>query len=141
MMGDRISPTSELTIAPKAAPTITPMARSTAFPRSANFLNSSIMGRSRVLTQAAPAVRHSRARQRSGLTAERRFKLPSLKLPKVGPKPTQGGTAPRNDGEMDAAPAKLGLSGIAFKVMGLAGRRPRRSLNYHLNGLMVQWPS
>jgi len=31
MIGDMISPTNELTIAPKAAPMMTPMARSTAF--------------------------------------------------------------------------------------------------------------
>src|ERR1700733_12082596 len=38
-----MSPTSELTIAPKAAPMITPTARSTTLPRIANFLNSSSM--------------------------------------------------------------------------------------------------
>src|SRR4051812_4054706 len=37
------SDTIELTIAPKAAPMITPTARSTTLPFSANFLNSSIM--------------------------------------------------------------------------------------------------
>src|SRR5437660_1740868 len=36
-----MSPTNELTIAPNAAPIMTPMARSTTLPRSANFLNSS----------------------------------------------------------------------------------------------------
>jgi hypothetical protein len=35
--------TSEVTIAPKAAPMITPTARSTTLPRIANFLNSSSM--------------------------------------------------------------------------------------------------
>ncbi len=39
--GMKMSWTAELTIAPKAAPMITPTARSTTFPRSANFLNSS----------------------------------------------------------------------------------------------------
>src|SRR5262245_59623607 len=51
MAGVRMSPTSELTIAPKAAPMITPMARSTALPRNANFLNSSSMR----CSHAAPA--------------------------------------------------------------------------------------
>src|SRR5262245_61942250 len=37
------SPTSEFTIPEKAAPMITPTARSTTLPRSANFLNSSSM--------------------------------------------------------------------------------------------------
>jgi len=46
MIGDKMSPTSELTIAPNAAPMMTPMAKSTAFPRSANFLNSSSICRS-----------------------------------------------------------------------------------------------
>src|SRR5215467_2559995 len=103
-MGDMISPTSELTMAPKAAPMITPMARSTAFPRSENFLNSSIMGRSRVLIQAAPAVRHSRARRRSRV------------YPQIGGLNCQvlwGGTAPRNDGETDTAPKKLGLREVS----------------------------
>src|SRR5581483_9911315 len=38
-----MSPTSELTMPVKAAPMITPMARSTTLPRSANFLKSSSM--------------------------------------------------------------------------------------------------
>src|SRR5262247_2519873 len=41
MIGMMISATSDATIAPKAAPMITPTARSTTLPRSANFLNSS----------------------------------------------------------------------------------------------------
>src|SRR5262249_58027559 len=51
MTGVRMSPTSELTMAPKAAPMITPIARSTALPRNANFLNSSSMR----CSHAAPA--------------------------------------------------------------------------------------
>src|SRR5882672_12608236 len=43
MIGMMTSPTSELTMAPKAAPMITPTARSTTLPRRANFLKSSIM--------------------------------------------------------------------------------------------------
>src|SRR6476469_7642047 len=38
------SPTSEFTIPEKAAPMMTPTARSTTLPRSANFLNSSSIG-------------------------------------------------------------------------------------------------
>src|SRR4051794_22191808 len=45
MTGVMMSTTSELTIAPKAAPMITPMARLTTLPRNANFLNSSSMAR------------------------------------------------------------------------------------------------
>src|ERR1700733_973620 len=41
MSGMMMSPTSELTMAPKAAPMMTPTARSTTLPRMANFLNSS----------------------------------------------------------------------------------------------------
>src|SRR6187399_3064069 len=41
MIGMIRSATSELTIAPNAAPMITPTARSTTLPRIANFLNSS----------------------------------------------------------------------------------------------------
>jgi len=41
MGGMMISLTSELTILPKAAPMITPMARSSTLPRMANSLNSS----------------------------------------------------------------------------------------------------
>src|SRR5215831_4280058 len=44
MIGMMMSPTSELTMAPNAAPMITPMARSTTLPRRANFLKSSSMG-------------------------------------------------------------------------------------------------
>src|SRR6185437_1639182 len=40
MIGMMMSVTSESTILPKAAPMITPMARSTTLPRNANFLNS-----------------------------------------------------------------------------------------------------
>jgi hypothetical protein len=40
MTGMMMSPTSELTIPPNAAPMITPMARSTTLPRMANSLNS-----------------------------------------------------------------------------------------------------
>src|SRR5690606_32315008 len=40
MIGMNTSPTSESTILPKAAPMITPMARSTTLPRNANCLNS-----------------------------------------------------------------------------------------------------
>jgi hypothetical protein len=40
MIGIMTSPTSEFMMPEKAAPMITPMARSTTFPRSANFLNS-----------------------------------------------------------------------------------------------------
>src|ERR1051326_4284268 len=40
MMGFRISLTSDVTILPKAAPMITPTARSITFPRAINFLNS-----------------------------------------------------------------------------------------------------
>ena len=40
MIGMMMSLTSESTILPKAAPMITPMARSTTLPRIANFLNS-----------------------------------------------------------------------------------------------------
>src|SRR5262249_5773672 len=43
MIGMMTSPTSDETIAPKAAPMMTPTARSTTLPRSANFLNSSNM--------------------------------------------------------------------------------------------------
>src|SRR5215813_7341147 len=123
-MGDMISPTSELTMAPKAAPMITPMARSTAFPRSANFLNSSIMGRSRVLIQAAPAVRHSRARHRSGLpqigglNCPRRLKSAKADLVARARNPyplavVMGpGFAP--DRQRDGyAPAKLGLREVS----------------------------
>src|SRR3974390_2944208 len=41
MMGMMMSLTSDVTMAPNATPMITPTARSTTFPRSANFLNSS----------------------------------------------------------------------------------------------------
>src|SRR5258708_25286333 len=41
MIGIRTSATSDCTMPPKAAPMTTPTARSTTFPRSANFLNSS----------------------------------------------------------------------------------------------------
>ncbi len=44
--GMKMSWTAELTMAPKAAPMITPTARSTTFPRSANFLNSSSIAES-----------------------------------------------------------------------------------------------
>src|SRR5215208_5545506 len=44
MIGMKMSPTSESTMRPKAAPMITPMARSTTLPFSANFLNSSSIG-------------------------------------------------------------------------------------------------
>src|SRR6187200_1571907 len=37
----KMSPTSDVTIAPNAAPMMTPTARSTTLPRMANFLNSS----------------------------------------------------------------------------------------------------
>src|ERR1700686_1716745 len=40
-MGITISPTSDWTMPPKAAPMMTPTARSTTLPRNANFLNSS----------------------------------------------------------------------------------------------------
>src|SRR5579871_2527112 len=40
MIGMMMSVTSESTILPKAAPMITPIARSTTLPRNANFLNS-----------------------------------------------------------------------------------------------------
>src|SRR5439155_14581008 len=40
MIGMMMSATTELTIAPKAAPMMTPIARSTTLPRMANFLNS-----------------------------------------------------------------------------------------------------
>src|SRR6185437_13542322 len=40
IIGMMMSVTSESTILPKAAPMITPMARSTTLPRNANFLNS-----------------------------------------------------------------------------------------------------
>src|SRR5215211_124746 len=43
MIGMKMSPTSESTMRPKAAPMITPMARSTTLPFRANFLNSSSM--------------------------------------------------------------------------------------------------
>src|SRR5262245_24653867 len=43
MIGMMTSPTSEFTMPENAAPMITPMARSTTFPRKANFLNSSSM--------------------------------------------------------------------------------------------------
>src|SRR5215510_2787698 len=43
MIGMMTSATSDETIAPKAAPMMTPTARSTTLPRSANFLNSSNM--------------------------------------------------------------------------------------------------
>src|SRR4029077_9903908 len=43
MTGIMISLTSEATIAPNAAPMMTPTARSTTLPRIANFLNSSSM--------------------------------------------------------------------------------------------------
>src|SRR6202012_1580500 len=43
MIGMMMSPTSELTMAPNAAPMTTPTARSTTLPRIANFLNSSNM--------------------------------------------------------------------------------------------------
>src|SRR6187200_3542574 len=41
MIGMMSSPTSDVTIAPKAAPMMTPTARSITLPRIANFLNSS----------------------------------------------------------------------------------------------------
>src|SRR5277367_1171427 len=44
MIGMMMSLTSELTIAPNAAPMMTPTARSTTLPRIANFLNSSSIG-------------------------------------------------------------------------------------------------
>src|SRR5262249_1155701 len=105
MIGDMISPTSELTMAPKAAPMITPMARSTAFPRSANFLNSSIMGRSRILfKQHLLSVIPARAADLGFTPQIGGLNCQVLKLAKVGPKPIWGGTAPRNDGETDTAP-------------------------------------
>src|SRR5262245_3139109 len=54
MIGMMTSPTSEFTMPENAAPMITPIARSTTFPRNANFLNSSSM-------VVASPLRHGRA--------------------------------------------------------------------------------
>src|SRR5262249_32216534 len=61
MSGMTISPTSELTIAPNAAPIITPTARSTTLPRMANFLNSSSIGPSPQLLDMTKAKDASRS--------------------------------------------------------------------------------
>src|ERR1043166_6315685 len=59
-----ISATTELTIAPKAAPMITPTARSTTLPRMANFLNSSSIGPSFSSGRLRLAMRAQKARSR-----------------------------------------------------------------------------
>src|SRR5580698_8000530 len=51
MSGMMMSLTKELTIAPQAAPMMTPTARSTTLPRMANFLNSSSIDPSRESTR------------------------------------------------------------------------------------------
>src|SRR5437660_11688729 len=56
MSGMMISATRELTIAPNAAPMITPTARSTTLPRIANFLNSSSIGPSPLECQLSRAT-------------------------------------------------------------------------------------
>src|SRR6478609_1138152 len=62
IIGMMTSPTSEFTMPENAAPMITPMARSTTLPRSANFLNSSSMAMS-------PPLRHGRAQPSKGRRA------------------------------------------------------------------------
>src|SRR6476646_5428821 len=57
MIGMITSVTSESTILPKAAPMITPMARSTTLPRNANFLNSWSM--------SSPSSGHAKPDQQS----------------------------------------------------------------------------
>src|SRR4029077_18981165 len=64
MIGMMMSPTSELTIPPKAAPMITPTAKSTTLPRMANSLNSlSIFPLPLDFGQADPRSAHSERRQ------------------------------------------------------------------------------
>src|ERR1700731_2219447 len=87
MIGMMRSPTSELTIAPNAAPMITPTARSTTLPRIANFLNSSSIGfsfaegpprfaavRRRLVDQAS--VNHGLAHRSARLIRERHHRQP-----------------------------------------------------------------
>src|SRR6187551_847274 len=83
------SPTSEFTIPEKAAPIITPTARSTTLPRSANFLNSSSMtvhlaahdppGRGFQPWLISPLVdqpgRHHRQPHRVGTLADKRHRI------------------------------------------------------------------
>src|SRR5579864_531881 len=70
MTGMMMSPTSELTMAPKAAPMMTPTARSTTLPRMANFLNSSsidpFLADSRCAFGSAVAAPRIRLRRASG---------------------------------------------------------------------------
>src|SRR5258707_11732185 len=68
MMGMMTSPTSELTMVPKAAPMITPTARSMTLPRMANFLKSSSIARSPgIVATRTPSVYHrSRGRNTCG---------------------------------------------------------------------------
>ena len=75
-IGMMMSATSELTIAPKAAPMITPTARSTTLPRIANFLNSS-------------SIVTSLKRPAKGLTRFGRGMRPNG-LPSDGPKNVAG---------------------------------------------------
>src|SRR6185437_1424513 len=78
-----MSPTSAVTMAPKAAPMITPTARSTTLPRSANFLKSSSMGRlptwlppqARMLIDQ-PGMHHGLAHGGLGLLAGRHHRQP-----------------------------------------------------------------
>src|SRR5664279_1638957 len=70
-----MSQTSDDTMAPKAAPMITPTARSTTLPRSANFLNSSSMGLPvRLVDQ--PGMHHGVAHDRLRLVGQRHHRQP-----------------------------------------------------------------
>src|SRR3954468_2695190 len=86
MIGMMRSATSELTMAPNAAPMMTPTARSMTLPRSANFLNSSNIAPppqpQRVLTHAdaRPARKAPQSLEASGATARERPGLNLMEL-------------------------------------------------------------
>src|SRR5207237_696698 len=67
MMGMMTSPTSELTIEPKAAPMMTPTARSTTLPFIANSLNSFSMAKSSPRRRACSAGATRRLVDQAGM--------------------------------------------------------------------------
>src|SRR5882757_7572847 len=79
MTGMITSATSDETMLPKAAPMITPTARSTTLPRNANFLNSSSKACPFVAALVdQPGVHHGVAHDRLRLVRQRHHRQPHL---------------------------------------------------------------